>query len=146
MKRHSASRLMPRRQPSGRGWCRWATGVAVSTVTTGSIAFSDTSTRRAPNAFCPSGSTLQSATKIPIGRAGGFPVRAIAPFRTLILGGYREDVEWSWELALVAEGGGQQTRLISRNRVWLPRKVRLRFMMLFIEPAAFLMTRKMLLG
>jgi len=64
----------------------------------------------------------------------------------LILGGYREDVEWSWELALVAEGGGQQTRLISRNRVWLPRKVRLRFMMLFIEPAAFLMTRKMLLG
>ena len=87
---------------------------------------------------------LAVGDEIPIGR-GGFPVRAIAPFRTLILGGHREDVEWSWELAVVPEGG-ERTRLISRNRVWLPGSVRSWFMMLLIEPAAFLMTRKMLLG
>jgi hypothetical protein len=88
---------------------------------------------------------LAVGDEIPIGRGGGFPVKAIAPFQTLILGGYRDDVEWSWELALVTERG-KRTRLISRNRVWMPQRVRLRFMMLFIEPAAFLMTRKMLLG
>ena len=88
---------------------------------------------------------LAVGDEIPIGRAGGFPVKAIEPFRTLILGGHREDVEWSWELAVIPVGVGQ-TRLISRNRVWLPRRVRSWFMMLFIEPAAFLMTRKMLLG
>jgi len=83
--------------------------------------------------------------EIPIGRGNGFPVKAIEPFRSLILGGYREDVEWSWEFALVPDGGGR-TRLISRNRVWIPPGLRSSFMMLFIEPAAFLMTRKMLLG
>ena len=101
----------------------------------------------APSAerILPEWQQLAVGDEIPIGRAGGFPVKAIEPFRTLILGGHREDVEWSWELALVPVGVGQ-TRLISRNRVWLPRHVLSWFMMLFIEPAAFLMTRKMLLG
>jgi hypothetical protein len=88
---------------------------------------------------------LAVGDEIPIGRGGGFPVKAIEPFRTLILGGHREDVEWSWELAVIP-AGVVQTRLISRNRVWLPGRARSWFMMLFIEPAAFLMTRKMLLG
>ena len=72
-------------------------------------------------------------------------MKAIEPLRSLVLGGHREDVEWSWELAIVQIGIGQ-SRLISRNRVWLPRHLRLWFMMFFIEPAAFLMTRKMLMG
>lgn len=101
----------------------------------------------APSAerILPEWQLLAVGDEIPIGRAGGFPVKAIEPFRTLILGGHREDVEWSWELAVFPAGVGR-TRLISRNRVWLPRRVRSWIMMLFIEPAAFLMTRKMLLG
>jgi len=88
---------------------------------------------------------LAVGDEIPIGRGGGFPVKAIEPFRSLVLGGYREDVEWSWEFAVVPMGIGR-TRLISRNRVWIPRSILSWFMMLFIEPAAFLMTRKLLLG
>jgi hypothetical protein len=82
---------------------------------------------------------------IPIGRTGGFPVKAIEPFRSLVLGGYDRDVEWSWELALTRLDG-RRTRLVSRNRVWARRTLRSRVILFLIEPAAFLMTRKMLLG
>ena len=88
---------------------------------------------------------LAVGDEIPIGVGGGFPVKAIEPLRSLVLGGHREDVEWSWELAIVQVDVGHHA-LISRNRVWLPRRLRLWFMMFFIEPAAFLMTRKMLMG
>ena len=40
----------------------------------------------------------------------------------------------------------RQTRLISRNRVYTPEDLRYRLTMVVVEPAAFLMTRKMLLG
>jgi hypothetical protein len=101
----------------------------------------------APSAerILPQWQRLGVGDEIPIGRGDGFPVKAIEPFRSLVLGGHREDVEWSWELALVPLSGGG-ARLISRNRVWIPRRIRSWFMMLLIEPAAFLMTRKMLLG
>ena len=49
------------------------------------------------------------------------------------------------ELALVPVDAGR-TRLLSRNRVWMPRRIWSRLTMLVIEPAAFLMTRKMLFG
>ena len=101
----------------------------------------------APSAerILPECQSLAVDDEIPIGCGGGFRVRAIEPFRSLILGGQREDVEWSWELAVVPVGI-DRTRLISRNRVWIPSRVGSWLMMLFIEPAAFLMTRKMLLG
>jgi hypothetical protein len=88
---------------------------------------------------------LAVGDEIPIGGGDGFPVKAIEPRRSLVLGGHREDVEWSWELALLPLNM-ERTRLISRNRVWIPPRLLSRFMMLFIEPAAFVMTRKMLLG
>jgi hypothetical protein len=82
---------------------------------------------------------------IPVGRGGGFPVKAIEPFRSLVLAGYGRDVEWSWELALTPVGPAR-TRLVSRNRVWVRPSIRSAVTMTAIEPAAFLMTRKMLLG
>jgi hypothetical protein len=82
---------------------------------------------------------------IPIGRGGGFPVRAVEPFRSLVLGGYERDVEWSWELALTPLDR-TRTRLVSRSRVWLRRSLKSTFMMLVMTPAAFLMTRRMLVG
>jgi len=61
------------------------------------------------------------------------------------MAGCDRDVEWSWELALTHVGAAK-TRLVSRNRVWARRTLRSRATMLLIEPAAFLMTRKMLMG
>ena len=88
---------------------------------------------------------LEVGDVIPIGRGGGFPVKAVEPFRSLVLGGYGRDVEWSWELALTPIGV-TRTRLVSRNRVWVRRTLRSRATMFLMVPAAFLMTRKMLLG
>lgn len=101
----------------------------------------------APSAerILPQWQQLAVGDEIPIGRGDGFPVKAIEPCRSLVLGGHREDVEWTWELAMMPLSVAR-TRLISRNRVWIPRRIRSWFMMLLIEPAAFLMTRKMLLG
>ncbi len=88
---------------------------------------------------------LKVGDEIPIGRGGGFPVKAIEPGRSLVLGGYAKDVEWSWELALTPLANGR-TRLVSRNRVSVRPSLRSRLTLRLIEPAAFLMTRKMLLG
>lgn len=101
----------------------------------------------APSAerILPEWQRLTVGDEIPIGRGGGFPVKAIEPFRSLVLGERARDADWSWELALVPVGIGL-TRLISRNRVWTRSRVRDRLMMMVIEPAAFVMTRKMLLG
>ena len=88
---------------------------------------------------------LTIGDEIPLGRGGGFPVKAIEPFQSLVLGGRTPDVEWSWELALAPASGGR-TRLLSRNRVSTRNRVRDRFTMMCIAPAAFLMTRRMLLG
>jgi hypothetical protein len=88
---------------------------------------------------------LAVGDEIPIGRGGGFPVTAIEPFRSLVLGGRTKDVEWSWELALKPVGAGV-TRLLSRNRVSTRSGLRQRLTMMCIGPAAFVMTRRMLLG
>ena len=93
----------------------------------------------------PQWQSLAAGDEIPIGRGGGFPVKAIEPFRTLVLGGRTADVEWSWELALAPARGGR-TRLLSRSRVSTRNGVRDRLTMMCVVPAAFLMTRKMLLG
>jgi hypothetical protein len=101
----------------------------------------------APSAtvLLPEWQRLAVGDEIPIGRGGGFPVKAIEPFRSLVLGGHAKGVEWSWELALVP-ADSRHTRLISRNRVLTPGGIRSRLTMFFIQPAAFLMTRKMLMG
>jgi hypothetical protein len=101
----------------------------------------------APSAehILPEWQLLEVGDEIPIGRGGGFPVKAIEPFRSLVLGGRAPGAEWSWELALVPFGIGR-TRLISRNRVSTAGGIRSRLAMLVLAPAAFLMTRKMLFG
>lgn len=101
--------------------------------------------RASAETILPQWQKLAVGDVIPIGRGGGFPVRTIAPLRSLVLGGHGPDFEWSWELALIP-AGTRGTRLISRNRVWLRHTFRSALTMRIIEPAAFLMTRKMLLG
>jgi len=82
---------------------------------------------------------------IPVGRAGGFPVTAIDPGRALVMSGAANGMEWMWELALYPIDG-TSTRFISRNRAHVPKTVAARLLMLVLEPAAFIMTRKMLLN
>lgn len=89
---------------------------------------------------------LKVGDEIPMGRGAGFPVTALQPLRHLVMSGRENDFEWSWELSLVPGGDGKPTRLLSRNRAALPGTLRSRLVMLVLEPAAFLMTRRMLLG
>lgn len=88
---------------------------------------------------------LAVGDQIPIGRGGGFPVTAIEPYRTLVLSGAGDGFAWAWEFGLypLDETG---TRLVSRNRVRVPPSIGSWLFMRAIEPAAFLMTRRMLLG
>jgi hypothetical protein len=88
---------------------------------------------------------LRAGDVVPIGRGPGFPVVAVEPGRTLVLGGEADDVQWTWELGLYASGQ-EGARLVSRNRVYAPATLASALFMRIIEPAAFIMTRKMLLG
>jgi hypothetical protein len=101
--------------------------------------------RPSADRILPKWQRLAVGDTIPVGRGRAFPVRAIEPNRSLVLGGYDRDVEWSWELALTPQANGS-TRLVSRNRIWTRRTFRSSLMMLLMKPAALLMTRKMLLG
>jgi hypothetical protein len=83
--------------------------------------------------------------EIPIGRGQGFPVTAIEPYRALVLSGAGDGVAWVWQFGLYPVDR-TRTRLVSRNRVRVRRTVGSWLLMRVIEPAAFLMTRRMLLG
>jgi hypothetical protein len=88
---------------------------------------------------------LAVGDEIPVGRGGGFPVVAIDPCRDLVLAGSGEGFQWVWEFGLYPVDG-VRTRLVSRNIVRTPRTIRSWLFMRVLEPAAFLMTRRMLLG
>ena len=83
---------------------------------------------------------------IPIGRGDGFPVTAIEPLRSMVLGGETGDgFRWVWQFGLYPLDE-RRTRLVSRNRARLPRTLGSALFMCALEPAAFIMTRGMLLG
>jgi hypothetical protein len=83
---------------------------------------------------------------IPIGgAAGGFPVKTVKPGEALVLGGQTAAFQWVWQLKLVAISR-RQTRLISRSQARVPRSIGSFLFMLALDPAAFIMTRKMLVG
>jgi hypothetical protein len=88
---------------------------------------------------------LAVGDKIPLGRGPSWPVAAIEPYRALVLdmrniGGF----DWVWQFGLYTVDE-KQTRLVSRSRV-RPQTVLARVFTYVIEPAGFLMTRRMLLG
>lgn len=88
---------------------------------------------------------LAVGDEIPIGRGQGFPVTAVEPHRALVLSGTGDGFAWLWEFGLYPLDD-RRTRLVSRNRVRVPRSVAAWLFMRVIEPSAFLMTRRMLLG
>ena len=88
---------------------------------------------------------LAVGDKIPMGQGPSWPVAVVEPNRALVLdmrnmGGL--DWVWQFELLPIDE---TRTRLISRSRV-RAQKLWARLLTHAIEPAGFLMTRRMLLG
>ena len=88
---------------------------------------------------------LAVGDQIPVGRGPNWPVAVVLPARALVLdmrglGG----LDWVWQFGLYAVDD-HRTQLVSRSRV---RTTTLfaRLMTYAIEPAGFLMTRRMLLG
>ncbi|HEX6535241.1 MAG TPA: hypothetical protein VF041_11620 [Gemmatimonadaceae bacterium] len=86
---------------------------------------------------------LQAGDTIPIGRGLSWPVLEVEPERALVLELVSGKVTWSFALVPVGE---RSTRLITRSRCASPESLRERLTYLAIEPPAFIMTRKMLLG
>jgi hypothetical protein len=88
---------------------------------------------------------LQVGDVVPVGRGGGFPVRIVDPCRALVLGGESDGMLWLWQFGLYPIDS-RHTRLVSRTQAKLPRTVGWAVFMCLLEPAAFIMTRRMLLG
>jgi hypothetical protein len=88
---------------------------------------------------------LQPGDEIPIGKGGNFPVRIVDPPRSLVLGGSQQGFAWSWEFAL-DQVDATHTRIISRNRGNTAQTLGARLFMPLLGVAAFLMTRRMLIG
>jgi hypothetical protein len=88
---------------------------------------------------------LAVGDEIPLGRGPSWPVAVVEPRRALVLdmrnmGGF----DWVWQFGLYTVDE-QRTRLVSRSRV-RTQTVWTRLFTYAIEPAGFLMTRRMLLG
>ena len=88
---------------------------------------------------------LAVGDQIPLGRGPGWPVAVVEPDRALVLdmrnmGG----LDWVWQFGLYTIDE-RRTRLVSRSRV-RTKAVWARLLTYAIEPAGFIMTRRMLLG
>lgn len=82
---------------------------------------------------------------IPAGRGPSWPVAVIEPNRALVLDMRGlAGLDWVWQFGLYPVDGNR-TRLVSRSSV-TTRSVWARLVTHAIEPAGFLMTRRMLLG
>jgi hypothetical protein len=101
--------------------------------------------RPSANEILPEFQHLKTGDEIPMGRGSGFPVRAVIPNRALVLGGAADGFTWIWQLGLYPLGDSR-TRLVSRNAAVVPSTLGAWLFMRILEPAAFIMTRRMLLG
>jgi hypothetical protein len=82
---------------------------------------------------------------IPVGRGRGFPVTVLEPCRALVLSDTNNGFEWVWQFGLYRLENGR-TRLVSRGTQRFANTFGTWLFMRVMEPAAFLMTRRMLLG
>jgi hypothetical protein len=88
---------------------------------------------------------LAVGDEIPLGRGPGWPVAVVEPSRALVLDMRNmAGLDWVWQFGLYIVDE-KRTRLVSRSCV-RTQKVWTRLLTYAIEPAGFLMTRRMLLG
>jgi hypothetical protein len=88
---------------------------------------------------------LAVGDKIPLGRGPSWPVAALEPNRALVLDMRNmRGLDWVWQFGLYPVDE-TRTRLVSRSRV-RAQAMWSRLLTHVIEPAGFLMTRRMLIG
>src|SRR5262249_26076680 len=88
---------------------------------------------------------LAVGDRIPLGRGPSWPVAVIEPNRALVLDMRNmPGIDWVWQFGLYAVDE-KRTQLVSRSRV-RTHSAWARSATYVIEPAGFLMTRRMLLG
>lgn len=88
---------------------------------------------------------LAVGDEIPLGRGPNWPVATLEPGRALVLDMRNVGAfDWVWQFGLYPSDE-KRTRLVSRSRV-CARSVWARLGTYAIEPAGFVMTRRMLLG
>jgi hypothetical protein len=75
--------------------------------------------------------------------APAFPIRAIDPGRTLVLGDASEGLQWRWQFELYAVDQ-RRTRLLSRTRICSGRTLGSSLLALALRPVTFVITRKMI--
>ena len=88
---------------------------------------------------------LAVGDRIPLGRGPSWPVAAIEPCRALVLDMRNmTGLDWVWQFGLYPIDENR-TRFVSRSRV-RTKAIWARLLTYAIEPAGFIMTRRMLLG
>jgi hypothetical protein len=88
---------------------------------------------------------LAVGDRIPLGRGPSWPVAALEPNRAMVLDMRNmPGIDWVWQFGLYPLDE-KRTELVSRSRV-RGHSVWARLLTTAIEPAGFLMTRRMLLG
>jgi hypothetical protein len=88
---------------------------------------------------------LQVGDEIPLGRGPNWPVAAVEPCRALVLDMRNlGKFDWVWQFGLYPVDK-KHTRFVSRSRIRLHSRSA-RLFTHVVEPAGFLMTRRMLLG
>jgi hypothetical protein len=87
---------------------------------------------------------LAVGDKISLGR-DEMTVTTLEPSRALVLSYHARGIEWVWQFGLYPLAG-HRTRLVTRGTERVPDTVAGWIFMRVMEPAAFIMTRRMLLG
>jgi hypothetical protein len=88
---------------------------------------------------------LEIGDKIRLGPREELTVAELEPNRELVLSYQAHDMAWVWQFGLYPEDSGR-TRLVSRGIERMPSSPQFWVFMRVMEPAAFIMTRRMLLG
>ena len=88
---------------------------------------------------------LEVGDKIPLGPHVELTVMNVDPDRALVLSNNMDSMEWVWQFGLYPLESNV-TRLVSRGTEHMPGAIGAWFYMRLMEPAAFIMTWRMLLG
>lgn len=88
---------------------------------------------------------LAVGDKIPWGHGEYLSVASIYPSQSLVLDYKGRGMEWVWQFVL-SPIDDKHTRLVTRGTEYFPNTFVWRLGLLFMEPASFIMTRRMLLG
>ena len=101
--------------------------------------------RPSANKLLPQFQDLSVDDKIPWGHGEYLTVNEIEPYKSLVLYYNGRGMEWVWQFVLYPLDANH-TRLVTRGIEQTPKTLIWRLGMLIMEPAAFIMTRRMLLG